>query len=77
MTEQDLIELGFKRIDDYNDGDGFHYYEYNICEYVDLDLVATLRDGNNWYVEFGCRFETEDKSKVKSLIDILNSFDEV
>lgn len=77
MITEDLIELGFKRIDDYDDDEGFHYYEYNVCDNVDFDLIASSNGDNTWSVTFGYNFETTDKSKVKSLIELLSTFNEV
>lgn len=73
MTEQDLIDLGFKK----EFGDEFYYYTYDFTNGFSLitnandDLVDT-----KWVVEI---FETEskirftDKQDINDLIALINS----
>lgn len=72
MTEQDLIDLGFKK----EFGDNFHYYTYDFIP--GFSLITQANDeivNDNWTLEV---FESEgkirynDKSIVKSLIEIIN-----
>ena len=72
MTEQDLIDLRFKK----EFGDNFYYYTYDFTR--GFGLITQANDevvDNNWTVEV---FETDgkiqynDKTIVKSLIEIIN-----
>jgi hypothetical protein len=67
MKEEDLIQLGFKRVDvsEQESGDkAFHYYTYDIGNGV-ISLITQSNDevdNNNWHVEVfddtSIRFET-------------------
>jgi hypothetical protein len=73
MKEEDLIQLGFKRVDvsEQESGDkAFHYYTYDIGNGV-ISLITQSNDeveNNTWHVEVfddtSIRFETiEDITK--------------
>ena len=73
MKEEDLIQLGFQRVDvsEQESGDkAFHYYTYDIGNGV-ISLITQSNDevdNNNWHVEvfddISIRFETiEDITK--------------
>ena len=81
MTEQDLIELRFERVDVTAEESGYkrdwYYYTYDFTNRLSLisndDIEAEITKG--WYVEF---FNTEDKIRftdtydVQELIKIIN-----
>jgi hypothetical protein len=80
MTEQDLIDLGFKKEIVTKEQSGgpidWHYYTYEFAK--GFSLISQASDevtDDNWAVEV---FETEgkiqynDKSIVKLLIEIIN-----
>ena len=71
MTEQDLIDLGFKK----EFGDNFHYYTYDFTN--EFSLITQASDEivkNNWTVEFfhHGKLGYNNKSLVKFLIEIIN-----
>lgn len=80
MKEQDLIDLGFERIDQSAEDSGyeaFHYYIYDFTK--DLCLITCtndeVRNKKSWFAEFfdyrySIRFY--DKEDVKALIKIIN-----
>ena len=74
MREQDLIDLGFERVDIEDYGDVDHYYNLDIG---DITLIthcqSEVRDGA-WFVEM---FNSEtlrvyDRQGLEDLIHILN-----
>ena len=81
MKEQDLIDLGFERIDVSeveSGGDAFHYYTLDFSKGFSLisngsDEVTTVAGHYRWHVEV---FEAPEinfieKKDVKQLIDII------
>ncbi len=73
MVEEDLVQLGFERVDVNEEEHGdkaFHYYTYDIGNGV-ISLITQSNDeveNNNWHVEVfddtSIRFETiEDITK--------------
>ena len=72
MTEQDLIDLGFEK----EFGDNFHYYTYDFTR--GFGLITQANDevvDDNWTVEvfeLDGKIQYNDKSIVKSLIEIIN-----
>ena len=73
MTEQDLIDLGFKK----EFGDEFYYYIYDFTN--GFSLITNANDelvDTKWVVEI---FETEDeirftdKQDVSNLIELINA----
>lgn len=78
MKEQDLIDLGFERIDisAKESGDkAYHYYVYAFTE--ELLLISCYNDEvfhRGWFVQFfDCIYiDFFDKDDVKTLIQIIN-----
>jgi hypothetical protein len=75
MTEQDLIELGFKREDvgteESGDTENWYYYVYDFAK--GFSLITSASDevvDNEWYVDV---FETDEKIRftLRSLVEIL------
>lgn len=79
MKEQDLIDLGFKREDDGEMDEKFHYYILDIGnDYVPFCLISNANDEageNNWTVSI-FDYESIEFTKledVKNLIELLNN----
>ncbi len=75
MTEQDLIELGFKREDvgteESGDTENWYYYVYDFAK--GFSLITSASDevvDDEWYVDV---FETDEKIRftTRSLVEIL------
>ena len=78
MKEQDLIDLGFERIDiseEQSGDEAYHYYVYAFTE--ELHLISCADDevpDKGWFVQF---FDYDnidffDKDDVQTLIQIIN-----
>ena len=74
MKEQDLIDLGFERVDECNEESACRYYVYDFTKYLSL-ITCTDDEGedNRWHVEF---FDDNDvrfysKDDVKTLIELI------
>jgi hypothetical protein len=74
MTEQELIDLGFERNDDYEGGDHYYYYTYDLSkEDNNFCLISAANDEPGWWVEF-FNFDTirfTDVNELKLFIDII------
>lgn len=79
MKEQDLIDLGFKREDENDGGDKFHYYTLDIGnDYVPMCLISNDNyeaEEKGWIVSI---FEYEsvefkDLEELKKLISLLQN----
>jgi len=75
MKEQDLIILGFNRVDDIADGVPFYYYQY---ELGDTCLISSSNDeseGNKWSVQSNDYLQVEFKklNDLKIFISLLQS----
>ena len=79
MTEQELIELGFERVDvseQESGGKAFYYYTYDIGNGT-ISLISQSNDeveNSNWHVEVfddtHIRFETvEDLTKFITVVE--------
>lgn len=79
MKEQDLIDLGFERVDvsaEQSGDEAFHYYIYDFTKYFSLISCASnevAADGWSWFVEM---FDHQDirfysKDDVKTLIELI------
>mgnify|MGYP000008426905 CR=1 FL=1 len=75
MTEQDLIELGFKRVrvgtEESGDPKNWHYYVYDFVR--GFSLITPASDevvDDEWYVDV---FETDEKIRftLRSLVETL------
>ena len=51
MTEQDLIDLGFKRIEDFDGDEVFHFYDLSLVEGFSLISNDSDNAKQGWYVE--------------------------
>ena len=68
MTEQDLIDLGFKREDE----DSFYYYTLDLAEWFSLISNASdeLKDG--WYVEvFYVKIRFVEREQLENFINVV------
>ena len=78
MTEKDLIDLGFKRFDEDDDGDKFYYYSYDLngesgAGSLITDTNDEVKDGN-WKVyawDINENLVFEDVNEVELYIDII------
>jgi len=78
MKEQDLVELGFERIDvsaEESGDEAFYYYTYDFTK--DFSMISSDNDQaeeEGWFVEIfdysGIRFFQKEDLKV--LIDLIN-----
>lgn len=73
MTEQDLIDLGFEKIEiddifDDNDTGTYYYYIYFLSD--DISLVTPCNDEINgeWFVEFNASTDLQFRSKEKLVV---------
>ncbi len=77
MKEQDLIDLGFVREDDKDNGAPYHYYTLDIGnDYVPMCVISNANDEageNNWTVSIFDYESIEFTSleDVKNLISLL------
>lgn len=76
MKEQDLINLGFTKIEVIGEEgeEDFYYYELEISE--DCDLISCSQDevqNGRWFVEFGdnLEFRFHSNREVETLINVL------
>ena len=75
MTENNLIKMGFQRVDDVDGQDPFYYYVYEIgeeCCLVSNSNLETISTG--WFIELydivdGVRFV--NARELKTFIDVL------
>jgi hypothetical protein len=54
MTEQDIIDAGFERIDvsaEESGSNAYHYYTYDFCSGFSLITPASDEIQDGWYVE--------------------------
>ena len=80
MTEQDLLDLGFKRTDVSAEESGqnaFYYYDIDLGSNGSISLISPSDDeveNGNWYVEVfeDAKVMFTDKDDLKVLIDIIN-----
>ena len=58
MTEEQLLELGFERQEDFDGNEDYHYYTLFVARGVQFISNANdeIKEGEEWYVEF---FESE------------------
>jgi hypothetical protein len=80
MKEQDLIDLGFERVEDSDDlwDEPFHFYTYDFTNNFSLISATNFEAENyfegNWFVEifddYYIRFYS--KEDVKTFIDLIN-----
>jgi len=74
MKEQDLIDLGFERVDEYTEEGDYHYYVYDFTKYFSLITCTDNEvEDDRWHVEF---FDDNDvrfysKDDVKTLIELI------
>ena len=79
MTEQDLIDLEFEKIEQNDEGDKFHYYSYDIKgEPGGGSLLSTANDelliNDVWEVyawDINENLVFDDKEDIKIYIDVL------
>ena len=73
MKEQDLIDLGFKRIEDFDGDEVFHYYDLNLVEGFSLISNDSDNAKEGWYVELfdvdGIKFV--EKKDLEEFINIV------
>ena len=77
MKEQDLIDLGFERVDisaEESGDEAYHYYDYMFNE--NFSLVACPNEEGNgvWFVEMFDHWDIRfyDKEDVKTFINLIN-----
>ena len=79
MKEQDLIDLGFQRVDQDDEDDKFHYYSYDIKgEPSGGSLISSGNDelliNDMWEVyawDINENLVFDDKEDIKIYIDVL------
>jgi len=73
MTEQDLIDLGFKRVEDFDGDEVFHYYNLDLVEGFSLISNDSDNAEKGWYVELfdvdGIRFV--EREKLEEFINVV------
>ena len=61
MTEKDLINLDFTRVDETDENsvtpNDFHYYTYDVCHFCLISPASDEVEEDGWYVEV---FETPE-----------------
>jgi hypothetical protein len=77
MTEQDIIDAGFERVDVTAEESGtndFHYYDYNFCSTFSLITPASDEIQDEWFVEVFEAPEIRIKGRVElfDFIDTIN-----
>jgi hypothetical protein len=81
MTEQDLLDLGFKRTDVSAEESGidkaFYYYDIDLGSNGSISLISPSNDGvenGNWYVEVfeDAKVRFTSKDDLKTFIGIIN-----
>lgn len=75
MKEQDLIYLGFKKVDDSADGEPFYYYEYNLGDTCLITLANVDVKNDKWIVESNdyLQVKFEKLNDLKIYISLLQS----
>ena len=79
IKEQDIIDLGFERVDDDDNGDPYHYYTLDIGnDYVPMCLITNSNDEAkevNWSVTIFDydSIELNDLDNLKSLVSLLQN----
>jgi hypothetical protein len=73
MKEQDLIDLGFKRIEDFDGDEVFHYYDLNLVEGFSLISNDSDNAKEGWYVEL---FDVDqikfvEREKLEEFINVV------
>ena len=81
MTEKDLLDLGFERVEVLDDGENFHYYHYDLngesgCGSLISDSNDELKDRgeDNWKVyawDINENLVFEDKEDIKTYIKVI------
>ncbi len=75
MTEQDLIDLGFDRNDDFDGDENYYYYTLDLDKNdLNFCLISASNDEPELYVEF-FNFDTirfTDVNDLKLFIDVIN-----
>ena len=73
MKEQDLIDLGFKRIEDFDGDETFYYYDLDLVEGFSLISNDSDNAENGWYVEFFDvdRIRFADKENLEEFINVV------
>jgi len=87
MTERELIELGFKKIDvkagEWGSPVDWYYYEYsflsdydvlNLSAYYDEDLFPLTGEEDDWYAEL---MEVDGRSQITNISDVKASIDSI
>jgi hypothetical protein len=74
MTEDNLIELGFKRIDvpveESGDKEDYHYYNYKLSDDINLVSSDSTESGKrNWVVSVDYWGRMENVDDVSMIID--------
>jgi len=75
MTEQNLIDLGFKRVDDIADGEPFYYYEYELGDTCLISFANDEIKDDHWIVESDdyLRVKFQKLNDLKIFISLLQS----
>lgn len=78
MKEQDLIDLGFERIDisaEESGDEAFYYYTYDFTR--DFFLISCTNDESDgvWFVEMDAHWNIKfyNPNDVKTFIDLINT----
>jgi hypothetical protein len=73
MKEQDLIDLGFKRVEDFDGDEAFYYYDLNLVEGFSLISNDSDNAKDGWYVELfdvdGIRFV--EREQLENFINVV------
>jgi hypothetical protein len=73
MKEQDLIDLGFKRVEDFDGDETFYYYDLDLVEGFSLISNDSDNAKEGWYVELfdvdGIRFV--EREKLEEFINVV------
>jgi hypothetical protein len=73
MKEQDLIDLGFKKVEDFDGDEVFYYYDLSLVEGFSLISNDSDNAKEGWYVELfdvdGIRFV--EREKLEEFINIV------
>jgi len=78
MSEQDLIDLGFEKVEELDDDLTFHYYHYDLNDEPGAGTLITQAndevEDDNWKVfawDINENLVFEDKEDVNIYIDVL------